>query len=246
MKNPASNSTRWKSILLALFCTVATAGAVLGLTVWLVGGAIGAFLLEEDGSIRAGDSAEFAETGEQSSSADEDMLMEAESLSRDDEHWRAKERRLGEALVRGRAEAFRFSDAELNAMLEEARQQGDFQGRATIKLTDSLLRADIKMPIADVPILKGRVLDARIVLDIALGDEGEKLYIKEIVPRGDDWRTRAFLKGLENRDLSDVLAQTSAAQELRRNFQRIAIEDEALVLVTRPRAPAGDERRQAE
>ncbi len=243
MKNSPSNPSRWKSILLALICTAVTAGAVLGLTIWVVGGAFDALLSEEDGRSRA---AESAETGEQAALAENDPQVDTSPVRQGDEHWRAKERRLSEALAHGRSETFRFSDSELNAMLEEARRQGDFQGRATLKLTDSLLQADIKMPITELPILKGRFLDAQIVLDIALGEDGERLYIKKLVPRSGDWRTRALLKGLQDRDLSEVLEQTSVAQELRSNFQRIAIENKALVLVTRARASAADERRQAD
>lgn len=243
MKGSASNPKRWKSILLALLCTVVTAGAVLGVAAWGISGVIGAFLSAEDGQSRTAESAEFADTDEPVAGGEKNP-QKTSPERRDGATWRAKERRLAEVLARGQSETFRFSEAELNAMLKEARQQGEFQGRATLKLTDSLLQADIKMPISDLPIMKGRFLDARIVLDIALGKDVERLYIRKLEPRGGDWRTRALLKGLENRDLSDVLQRTAVAQELRRNFQRIAIENEALVLETRARTSADNDRRQ--
>lgn len=242
MTNPASKPNRWKSIFLALFFTVVTAGLILGVTVWLVGGAIGAFLSDDDDSAGA---AEAEETAERETPA-RMAPPEDEPARVDAEHWRAKERRLAEMLARGQSETFRFSDADLNAMLEEARRHGDFEGRATIKLADSLLHADVKMPLPELPMLAGRFLDARIVLDIALGDGGEKLYIKKLAPRGGSWRTRALLKGLENRDLNDVLEQTSVAEELRQNFQRIAVEDDTLVLVTRARQTVDKENQQTD
>ncbi len=243
MTNSTLKPNRRKNILLALFFTVVTAGVVLGVTVWLVGGAIGAFLSDEDGSVDAAEVEEAVEcdTPERVHPPGDDA-----SARLDDEHWRAKVRRLAEMIERGQSGTFRFFGADLNAMLDEARRHGDFEGRATIRVSDSLLQADVKMPLRDLPILEGRFLDARIILDIALGDGDEKLYIKKLVPCGGDWRTRALLKGLENRDLSDVLEQIPVAEELRQNFRRIAVEDDALVLVTRSRPDVGNDRRQTD
>ena len=82
------------------------------------------------------------------------------------------------------------------------------------------------------------VLDCR----KALEKSGGRLYIRRIAPRSQDWRTRMLLRSLVERDLAPLLEKTPFVDELRESFQRIAIEDETLVVVTRDADVNGDQR----
>lgn len=128
-----------------------------------------------------------------------------------------------------------LSEEDLNALLAS---NEDLRGKVYVHIQDGQIRAELSMPADIFPGGKGRFFNGDVTFEIAL-ESGELLVRIDQATVGEEPVPEAIMNELRNENFGDRIMQDPDARKSLRQFERIIIEGDQLILVPKAEAESG-------